>query len=160
MGWACFHDALAKALKPQMSLVTAPEAGVVVIRIALTRLVPPEVSRSLTATLVPCGFVAEAGSGVATGGPAGSPHYLGETGVEMQCVNAATGSVPGECRDTEVGRPYAADTNAGINGAVTTWASGYVNALQVWSYARNAFDKRARLTAQRLVALRGVRSAK
>jgi len=70
----CFHDALAKALKPQMSLVTAPETGVVVIRIALTRLIPTEVSCSLTAALIPCGFVAEAGSGVATGRPAGSPH--------------------------------------------------------------------------------------
>jgi len=79
--------------------------------------------------------------------------------MEMPFVNAATGSVPGECRDTEVGRPYAADTNAGIYGAVTTWASGYVNALQVWSYARNAFDKRAHLTAQRFAELRGVRSA-
>ena len=77
----------------------------------------------------------------------------------MQCVDAATGSVPGECRDTEVGRKYAADANAGVNGAVTTWASGYVNALQAWSYARNAFDKRAHLTAQRFAELRGVRSA-
>jgi len=155
-----FHDALAKALKPQMAIVTATEPGTIVIRIALTSLVPTAVSRSLTGTLIPYGFVAEAGSGVATGRPAGSTPYLGETGMEMQFVDAATGSVLGECRDTEIGRKYAADTNAGVTGAVTTWASGYVNSFQAWSYAKNAFDKWSQLTAERLAGLRGARSTK
>jgi hypothetical protein len=155
-----FHDALAKALKPQMAIVTATEPRTIVIRIALTSLVPTEVSRSLTGTLIPYGFVAEAGSGVATGRPAGSTPYLGETGMEMQFVDAATGSVLGECRDTEIGRKYAADTNAGVTGAVTTWASGYANSFQAWSYAKNAFDKWAQLTAQRFAELRGTKLAK
>jgi hypothetical protein len=155
-----FHDALVKALKPQLAIVTAPEAGTIVIRIALTSLVPTEVSRSLTGTLIPYGFVAEAGSGVATGRPAGSTPYLGETGMEMQFVDGATGGVLGECRDTEIGRKYAADTNTGVTGAVTTWTAGYVNSFQAWSYAKNAFDKWAQLTAQRFAALRGKGSAK
>lgn len=151
-----FHDALAKALKPQMAVITTTEPGTIVIRIALTSLVPTEVSRSVTGTLIPYGFVAEAGSGVASGRPAGSTPYLGETGMEMQFVDAATGSVLGECRDTEIGRKYAADTNAGMTGAVTTWTSGYFNSFQAWSYAKNAFDKWAKMTAERLAKLRGV----
>lgn len=155
-----FHGALVKALEPQMAIVTTTEPGTIVIRIALTSLVPTAVSRSLTGTLIPYGFVAEAGSGVATGRPAGSTPYLGETGMEMQFVDAATGSVLGECRDTEIGRKYAADTNAGVTGAVTTWASGYVNSFQAWSYAKNAFDKWAQLLAQRFADIRGVKPAK
>jgi len=80
--------------------------------------------------------------------------------MEMQFVDAATGSVLGECRDTEIGRKYAADTNAGVTGAVTTWASGYANSFQAWSYAKNAFDKWAQLTAQRFAELRGTKLAK
>jgi hypothetical protein len=155
-----FHASLAKALAPQMQVVDRAGPGVIVIRIALTDLVPTGITRSIAGTLIPYGFVAEAGSGVATGRPAGSTPYLGETGMEMQFVDAATGSVLGECRDTEIGRKYAADTNAGVTGAVTTWASGYVNSFQAWSYAKNAFDKWSQLTAERLAGLRGAGSTK
>jgi hypothetical protein len=154
-----FHDALVKSLKPQMSIVTEPQPGTVVIRVALTRLVPTQVSRSLSGTLIPYGFVAEAGSGVATGRPAGSTPYLGETGMEMQFLDGASAAVLGECRDTEIGRKYAADTSS-VTGAATTWASGYFNSFQAWSYAKNAFDKWAELTAKRFAALRGEKPAK
>jgi hypothetical protein len=89
---------------------------------------------------------------VAKGGPAGSTPYLGETGVEMQFLDAASGTVLGECRDTTVGRKYAAemDTNA-----VSTWVSGYMGSFQSWSYAKNAFDKWSTLVAQRFATLRG-----
>lgn len=151
-----FHDSLVNALKPQMKIVTAPESGTMVMRIALTSVVPTQVSRSVTGTLIPYGFVAEAGSGVATGRPAGSTPYLGETGIEMQFLDAVSGAVLGECRDTEVGRKYAADMDAGAAGAAKTWASGYASSFQAWSYAKNAFDKWSLLAAQRLGYLRGV----
>lgn len=151
-----FHDALAKALKPQMSLVTAPESGTIVIRIALTSLVPTDVSRSVTGTLIPYGFVAEAGSGVATGRPAGSTPYLGETGMEMQFVDGGSSAILGECRDTRIGRKYAADTSSGAGSAISTWTSGYFNSFQAWSYAKDAFDKWAQLVAQRFSQMRGV----
>jgi hypothetical protein len=154
-----FHNSMAKALKPQMKVVDKAGPGVLGIRIALTNLVPTSVGRSVTGTLVPYGFVAEAGSGVATGRPAGSTPYLGETGMEMQFVDGASGTVVAECRDTEIGRKYAADLDAGATGAAQTWASGYLNSFQSWSYAKNAFDKWSALTAQRLAALRGVSPA-
>jgi hypothetical protein len=145
-----FNDSLVKALKPQMAVVTAPEPGTIVIAVALTSLKPTDVKRSVAGTLIPFGFVAEAGSGVATGGPAGSTPYLGETGMEMQFLDATSGAVIAECRDTTVGRKYAAEMDS---SAVDTWANGYMNSFQSWNYAKNAFDKWSLLVAQRFKAL-------
>jgi hypothetical protein len=150
-----FYQSLVKALEPQMRVVDKPGADVLVMRIALTNLVPTSVTRSVTGSVVPYAFIAEAGSGVATGRPAGSTPYLGETGMEMQFRDGGSGKVIAECRDTEIGRKYAADLDAGAVGAAQTWASGYLNSFQEWSYAKNAFDKWSALTAQRLAALRG-----
>jgi hypothetical protein len=141
-----FNDALVKALKSQMTVVSAPEPGTIVIGIALTSLKPTDVKRSVSGTLIPYGFVAEAGSGVATGGPAGSTPYLGETGMEMQFLDAASGAVLAECRDTSVGRKYAAEMDS---SAASTWAKGYMGSFQSWSYAKDAFDKWSMLVAQR-----------
>lgn len=154
-----FYGSLGKALKPQMTVVDQPGAGVVVIGIALTSLVPTEVSKSLTGTLIPYAFVAEASSGAATGRPAGSTPYLGETGMEMQFRDGASGAILGECRDTEIGRKYAADASSDASGAAQTWAGGYLNSFQAWSYAKNAFDKWSQQVAQRLAFLRGVEPA-
>ena len=151
-----FHHALVKALEPQMQVVDQPSEGVVVLRVALTDLVPTSVDKSVVGTLVPYGFVAEAGSGVATGRPAGSTPYLGETGMEAQFLDGASSKVLAECRDTEIGRKYAADLDAGAAGAAETWASGYVSSFQSWSYAKDAFDKWSALMAKRFAALRGV----
>ena len=118
-----FHDSLTKALKPQMQVVDKAGPGVVVIRIALTDLVPTTVTDSVAGTLIPYAFVAEAGSGVATGRPAGSTPYMGETGMEMQFRDGASGAILAECRDTEIGRKYAADVNGSTVGAAQTWAT-------------------------------------
>ena len=155
-----FHASLVRELKPQIAVVDKPGPGVIVIRIALTNLVPTAVTRSVTGTLIPYGFVAEAGSGVATGRPAGSTPYLGETGMEMQFLDGGSRAVLAECRDTQIGRKYAAELDSGAANAAQTWANGYVNSFQSWSYAKNAFDKWSMLTAQRLAALRGVTPVK
>ena len=152
-----FHGALVKALKPQMQIVDKPGAGVLVLRIALTNLVPTEVGRSVMGTAIPYGFVAEAGSGVAAGGPAGSTPYLGQTGIELQLLDGEKRTVLAECRDTQVGRKYAADVEGSQDGATATWINGYMNSFQSWSYARNAFDKWALLLSKRLADLRGVK---
>jgi hypothetical protein len=74
----------------------------------------------------------------------------------MQFRDGASGTIVGECRDTEIGRKYAADANSGTAGAAQTWASGYLNSFQAWSYAKNAFDKWSLLVAQRMAYLREV----
>ena len=155
-----FHGALVKSLKPQMQIVDKAGPGVIVIRIALTDLVPTAITDSLAGTLVPYAFIAEAGSGVATGRPAGSTPYMGETGMEMQVLDGSSRTVLAECRDTEIGRKYANNINTGTVGAAQTWASGYLNSFQSWSYAKDAFDKWSLLIAQRLAALRGANAAK
>jgi hypothetical protein len=152
-----FYASMVKALKPQMPVVEKPGEGVVAIRIALTDLVPTGVAQSVTGTLIPYGFVAEAGAGAASGRPAGSTPYMGRTGMEMQFRDGASGAILAECRDTEIGRKYAADLDAGAAGAAQTWASGYLNSFQSWAYARNAFDKWSALTAKRFAELRALK---
>ncbi|SBT06017.1 putative Lipoprotein [Candidatus Accumulibacter aalborgensis] len=154
-----FYGSLVKALKPQMQVVENPGPGVVVIGIALTSLVPTAVSKSVTGTLIPYAFIAEASSGVASGRPAGSTPYMGETGMEMQFRDGASGAILAECRDTEIGRKYAADSSSNAAGAAQTWAGGYVNSFQAWSYAKNAFDKWSMLVAKRLADLRAANPA-
>ena len=155
-----FHHAMVKSFKSQMQVVDKAGPGVVVVRIALTDLVPTQVQDSIAGTLIPYAFVVEASSGTATGRPAGSTPYMGETGMEMQFRDGVTGAVLAECRDTEIGRKYAADMNSGVVGAAQTWASGYLNSFQQWSYAKNAFDKWSVLIAQRMAEMRGVSAAK
>jgi hypothetical protein len=155
-----FHHAMVKNFKSQMQVVDQAGPGVVVVRIALTDLVPTQVQDSIAGTLIPYAFVVEASSGTATGRPAGSTPYMGETGMEIQFRDGVTGAVLAECRDTEIGRKYAADMNGGVVGAAQTWASGYLNSFQQWSYAKNAFDKWSVLIAQRMAEMRGVSAAK
>ncbi|WP_213954537.1 MULTISPECIES: DUF3313 domain-containing protein [unclassified Variovorax] len=154
-----FYRSLQTALQANMQVVEQAGPGVVVIRVALTDLVPTGVAESVTGTLVPYAFIAEAGSGVATGRPAGSTPYLGQTGMEMQFRDGAAGKVLAECRDTEIGRKYAADVDNGTAGAAQTWANGYMSSFQSWAYARNAFDKWSLLVARRLAELRGAGGA-
>jgi len=154
-----FHSSLDKALKSKMKVVDATGPGVLVLRIALTDLVPTGVGESVAGTLIPYAFVAEAGAGAASGRPAGSTPYMGQTAMEMQFRDGVTGAVLGECRDAEIGRKYAADTDSGAGGAAQTWAGGYLNSFQSWSYAKNAFDKWSLQLAQRVTALRAESAA-
>ena len=87
--------------------------------------------------------------------------YFGETPVRQSELNGSAEAVIqildktiAECEDTEVGRKYAADMNAGAAGAAQAWVGGYLNSFSSWSYAKDAFDKWAALTAKRVAALR------
>jgi hypothetical protein len=151
-----FYQTLQTSLKPQMPIVTRAGAGVAVLRIALTDLVPTSVPGSVAGTLIPYAFIAEASSGKATGRPAGSTPYLGETGMEMQFRDGATGAVLAECRDTEIGRKYAAELDAGAAQAAQTWANGYMSSFQSWGYAKAAFNKWSMLIAKRVADLQQI----
>jgi hypothetical protein len=151
-----FYQTLRNAFKPQMPIVAQAGAGVLVLRIALTDLVPTSVSGSVAGTLIPYAFIAEASSGKVTGRPAGSTPYLGETGMEMQFRDGASGAVLAECRDTEIGRKYAAELNAGAAQAAQTWANGYMSSFQSWGYAKAAFNKWSMLVAKRVADLQQI----
>lgn len=154
-----FHKDLVKKLNPVMTVVDKPGPGVAILRVALTDLVPTTVAESVAGTLIPYAFIAEASSGTATGRPAGSTPYLGQTGMELQFRDGVTGAVLAECRDSEIGRKYAADLDSGVVNAAKTWAGGYLNSFQSWSYAQNAFDKWSTLVALRITQMRDEKPA-
>ena len=149
-----FHGALVKATTPEARIVNTAGPGVLRVQIALTSLVPTNTAASLAGTAIPYGFVAEMGSGAATGRPTGSTPYLGRTGMEVKFRDGASGKVVAECADTEIGLKYAADLNAGVAGAAESWVNGYMDSFTQWTYAKNAFDKWAAVFAQRYAALR------
>jgi hypothetical protein len=151
-----FHNALVTAIRPEAQVVDKAGPGVLQLRVALTDLVPTGTMDSLTGTLIPYGFVAEMASGSATGRPAGSTPYMGQTGMQAQVRDGASGAVLAECADTEIGRKYAADVDKGAVGATTTWVNGYMDSFSSWSYAQDAFNKWAAEFAQRFNALRGI----
>ena len=127
------------------------------MRIALTSLVPTNTVDSLVGTAVPYGFVGEIhrrGNRSA----AGSTPYLGQTGMEVQFRDGASGAVVAECADTEIGRKYAAELNQGASKAADAWVNGYLDSFSSWSYAQDAFNKWAADFAQRFNQLRGVQS--
>jgi len=150
-----FHSDLVAAIKPLAQVVDAAAPGVLRVRIALTDLVPTNTMASVAGTAAPYGFVAEIGAGAATGKPAGSTPYLGQTGMEVQFRDGGSGQIVAECADREIGLKYAADLNAGAAGAAENWVNGYVDSFSQWTYARNAFDKWSVEFARRFAALRG-----
>lgn len=149
-----FHADLVKAIGAEARVVNAPGPGVLRVRIALTELVPTNMLLSAAGTAAPYGFVAEIGSGAATGRPAGSTPYLGRTGMQVQFRDGATGRVVGECADHEIGLKYAADLNAGAAGAAEAWVNGYLDSFTQWNYAKAAFDKWSADFARRFAQLR------
>jgi hypothetical protein len=148
------HSDLVRAIQPQAQVVNAAGPGVLSVRIALTDLVPTNQLASVAGTAAPYGFVAEIGSGAATGKPLGSTPYLGQTGLEVQFRDGASGKVVAECADTEIGLKYAADLNAGAAGAAEAWVNGYVDSFTQWEYAKKAFDKWSADFATRFAALK------
>lgn len=149
-----FHSDLVKAIQSEAQVVSAPGPGVLRMRIALTDLVPTNTIASLAGTAAPYGFVAEIGAGAATGRPVGSTPYLGQTGMEVQFRDGASGQLVGECADREIGLKYAADLNAGAAGAAENWVNGYMDSFTQWTYAKTAFDKWSTDFATRFAALR------
>lgn len=149
-----FHSALVKNLSPDVQVVDVAGPGVLRVRLALTSLVPTNTLASMAGTAVPYGFVAEMGSGAATGRPAGSTPYLGKTGLEAQFRDGASGAVLAECADTQIGLKYAADLNKGASTAAEAWMSGYVSSFTSWSYAQDAFNKWSAAFARRFAELR------
>jgi hypothetical protein len=148
-----FHNALVKDITPIAQVVNKAGPGVLRVRLALTQLVPTNATASLVGTAVPYGFVGEIGSGAATGKPAGSTPYLGQTGMEAQFRDGASGAVLAECADTEIGLKYAADLNQGAAKAADAWINGYVDSFTSWTYAQDAFNKWASIFARRLALL-------
>ena len=89
----------------------APGPDVIGIRFAIVDIVPTTYAPSIAGTLTPYAFVAEAASGPASGRPAGSTPYLGETSIEAKFLDGASGQLLGEFADTRIGKKYDIDTS-------------------------------------------------
>lgn len=134
------NQAIIKALTPTYQVVTKPGPGVLKIRIAITDLVPTKPEYSVAALVVPYATVVDLASGAAAGQSAGSPPYLGRTGIAAMLIDAQNQQVVAEYADTRIGRKYVVDTSRGITGALKTGVGDYLNAYSTWAYARQAFD--------------------
>lgn len=152
-----FYAALTREVGQAATLVDKPGPGVLRVRIAIVDLVPTSAAASAVGTCIPYAFAAELASGPADGLPAGSTPYLGHTGIQAQFLDGASGRVVAEFADTEVGRKYVAELDKGVGNAAEQWASGYFSSFTTWGYAKNAFDKWAKLLRERLDELRGTK---
>lgn len=155
-----FYQALVKEIEPAAKIVDTPGPDVIGLRIAIVNLVPTKYGLSIAGTLTPYAFVVEAASGPASGRPAGSTPYLGETGIEVQLLDGGTGQVLAEFADNRFGKKYDLDTSKSASAATKQWVNGYVDSFTSWSYAKQAFDTWAKLFRQRFDELRGIAAEK
>ena len=133
-------ESVIKALTPTYQVVTQPGPGVLRIRIAITDLVPTKPAYSVAALVVPYATVVDLASGAAAGQSAGSPPYLGRTGIAAMLIDAQNQQVVAEYADTRIGRKYVVDPGKGFTGAIKAGMGNYVRSYTSWAYARQAFD--------------------
>ncbi len=148
-----FYGALVKEIKPTAEIVDKGGPEVIGVRIAIVDLVPTKYQRSVAGSLIPYGFVAEAASGPASGRPAGSTPYLGESSVEVQFFDTSSGQVLAEFKETKIGKKYDAES-------AKKWVNGYMDSFTTWGYAKAAFDQWAAQLRLRFDELRGITKEK
>ncbi len=141
-----FYETLVAELKPTVEIVDKPGPDVLRVRIAIVDLVPTDAGRSVVGSVVPFAWVAEAASGPATGRPAGSTPYLGQTGIEAQFVDGGSGDVLGEFTDLKIGKKFNAP-------------GGYMDSFSAWAYAKEAFKQWSKHFRGRFDELRGMKPA-
>ena len=152
-----FYEALVRNIEPTTKIVDKTGPGVLVVKIAITDLMPTDYKMSLLGTLTPYAFVAEAASGPASGRPAGSTPYLGECGIEAEFVDGSSGETIAEYTDTEIGKKYNVDTSKDTADATQKWVNGYLDSFTSWNYAMAAFDQWAELLRIRFDEVRGIK---
>lgn len=155
-----FYEALVKEVKPTARIVEKVGPNVVVLRIAIVDLVPTQYKKSITGTLIPYAFIAEAASGPASGRPAGSTPYLGESSVEVQFLDGESKQVIGEFTDTKIGKKYDVDTSNGTVSAAKKYVDSYTDSFTAWNYAKKAFDEWSVLFRKRFNELREIKTGK
>ena len=153
-----FYETLVKNIEPTTRIVDKTGPGVLVVKIAITDLMPTDYKLSVIGSLTPYAFVAEAASGPASGRPAGSTPYLGECGIEAKFVDGSSGGIIAEFTDTKIGKKYDVDTSKSTVDAGEKWVNGYLDSFTSWNYAKAAFDQWAGLLRIRFDEVRGIKS--
>jgi hypothetical protein len=150
-----FHQSLVKALQPPYTVVDKAGAGVLRVRITLVDLVSTKAEMSVVVLATPYATIPDLIAGSATGRPIGSAPYLGRTGIAAEFIDGASNLVVAEFADLQFGRKYVLDTNKGVDSAVTTGVTDYLDAYSTWAYAKQAFDLWSRQFRQRLDEING-----
>ena len=153
-----FYEALVKEIKPTAQIVDTTGPGVIGVRIAIADMVPTNYALSIVGTLTPVRLCGRGGSGPASGRPAGSTPYLGESSIEAQFLDGGTGQVLAEFADTRIGKKYDVDASKGAVDAGGKWVHGYMDSFTSWNYAKRAFDQWSELLRIRFNELRGIKS--
>jgi hypothetical protein len=153
-----FYEALVREIKPAAQIVDTIGPNVLVLRIAIVDLVPTEYALSIAGTLTPYAFVAEAASGPASGRPAGSTPYLGESSVEIQFLDGQSKQIVAEFTGTKIGKKYDVDTSKGTMNAAKKYVDSYTDSFTAWNYAKQAFDEWALLFRARFDELRSAKT--
>ena len=153
-----FYETLVKNIEPTTNIVDKTGPGVLVVKIAITDLMPTDYKLSVIGSLTPYAFVAEAASGPASGRPAGSTPYLGECGIEAKFMDGSSGEIIAEFTDTKIGKKYDVDTSKGTADAGKKWVNGYLDSFTTWNYAKAAFDQWAGLLSTHFNEVRGIKS--
>ncbi len=148
-----FYQAIQKAVGDAYPMVTEPGPDVLRLRIAVTDLVPNKPEASLVTLAVLFAWVADAGSGVATG-ETGSTVFTGHATVEVEALDSVSSEQLVAFIETEAGKKY--NWTHGITKGVT----GYMNAYSKWNYTKQAMDDWAYLLRVRLDAAHGITDKK
>jgi len=150
-----FQGSLARALQPPYTLVDTSGPDVLRVRITIVDLVATKPDMSVVVLLTPYATLPDLMSSAATGRPAGSAPYLGQTGIAAEFVDGGTNRVVAEYAETRFGRKYVLDTNQGTSAAVSKGVTNYLDAYSTWAYAKQAFDAWSQQFRQRLDQIDG-----
>ena len=148
-----FYEAIQKEVGDAYPMVSEPGPDVLRLRVAVTDLVPNKPEASLVTLAVPFAWVADAGSGVATG-EAGSTVFTGYATVEVEALDSVSSQQLVAFIETEAGKKY--NWAKGVTKGVT----GYMNAYSKWNYTKTAMDDWAHLLRVRLDAAHGITDKK
>jgi len=148
-----FHKAIIEAVGDQYPIVREPGPNVLRLRIAMTDLVPNKPSASLITLVVPFLWLAEAGSGVATG-DTGSTPFVGEVTIELEALDSQSNLQVAAFIERKIGLKYH------WNKGVATAVSDYTKAYSTWAYTKQAMDHWAQAIRDHLDKAHGIAPAK
>ena len=138
-----FHKAIVDAVQDAYPVVREAGPDVVRVRIAVTDVVPNEVSASIVTLVVPFLWVGDAGAGVAEG-KAGSTPFVGQATIEMEALDSTTSAQLAAYVETRNSKKY--NWTEGAAKGVDS----YLKAYSTWDYTKQAMDAWAKLIRTRL----------
>lgn len=143
-----FHDAITKSLGDAYPVVTEPGPDVIRLRIAVTNVTPNKPEASVVTLAVPFLWVADAGSGVASGNT-GSSAFVGKASVEGEALDSVTSEQVAAYVGTEIPKKY------NWTEGVVQGVGDYTKAYSTWAYTKQAMDMWAKYVREKMDEVHG-----